>query len=55
MFFRVFEVKFTWGKPMIHVEQKKYPQKKVRNLAKATNENSINVNEATTKAKNQQR
>ena len=35
---------------------KKYPQKnRVRNLAKASNENSINVNEATTKAKNQQR
>lgn len=37
-FFKVFEVKFKWGKTMIHVEQKKYPQKnRVRNLAKATN------------------
>ena len=32
---------------------KKYPQKnRVRNLAKATNENSISINEATTQAKN---
>ena len=44
-FFRVFEMKFTWGKPMIHVEQKKFPQKSgIRNLAKATNENSISIN-----------
>ena len=46
-------MKFTWGKPMIHVEQKKYPQKSgIKNLAKATNENSISIKEATTQAKN---
>ena len=52
----VFEVKFTWGKPMIHVEQKKISStNRVRNLAKATNENSISINEATTQAKKSQR
>ena len=28
VFFRVFEVKFTWGKPMIHVEQKNILKKR---------------------------
>lgn len=44
MFFRVFEMKFTWGKQMIHVEQKNILKNRERNLAKATNENSISIN-----------
>ena len=46
-------MKFTWGKPMIHVEQKN-PQKKngIRSLAKATKENRKALNKQRRKQKN---
>ena len=51
MFFRVFEGKIYMRKADDSRRTKKYPQKKVRNLAKAKNENSISIKEATTQAK----
>lgn len=43
MFFRVFEGENYMGKADDSRRTKKYPQKKVRNLAKETNENSISI------------
>lgn len=49
----VFEMKFTLGKPMIHVEQKKISSKnRVRNLEKSTNENSISIKASNDASKN---